>query len=63
MFQIIEAGALPGFVKMLQSESIEEQHAAARVLWTLSFDKTARERIKEEKDCLKTLEVLQVTNK
>ena len=59
LLQIVNANALPQFVTMLKSTDQQEQKAAAKAIWTLSFDKDARERIKEEPDCVETLEELQ----
>ena len=43
---------------MLNYKDTGEQQAAARTLWTLAFDKDAKERIKEEEGCVEALEKL-----
>ncbi|KAK3578384.1 hypothetical protein CHS0354_025478 [Potamilus streckersoni] len=54
--KIIEEGALPLFIKMLQTDDVHEQSACARCIWTLSFDKDARKKIVEFPELVQTLE-------
>ncbi|XP_069101949.1 uncharacterized protein [Argopecten irradians] len=56
--KIIDAGALPIFMKMLTGESDEEKAATARALWTLSFDKEVCQKIVEYPDLMTTLDKL-----
>ncbi|CAH1783289.1 unnamed protein product [Owenia fusiformis] len=55
---IVECGAIKEFVLMLKSNDTEEQHWAARSLWTLAFDKDVRGEIKATDGCIETLEIL-----
>ena len=55
----MKAGALPLFVSMLKYHDTEEQICAATALWTLSFDTTSRDLIKEEPGCIEALQNLQ----
>ena len=57
-FQIVDEGALPLFVQMLQRKKAEEHAASAQCLWTLSFDKDVRQKILDEPGCVDTLETL-----
>ena len=59
MFQIVEAGALPLFVLMLNCDEIDEQICAATALWNLSFERTSRDRIQKEPGCIEALQNLQ----
>lgn len=62
--KIIEEGALPLFLKMLQHDDVREQSSAARIIWTLSFDKDVRQKIHEFPELVPTLEKLtESTNK
>ncbi|XP_033724963.1 uncharacterized protein LOC117314961 isoform X1 [Pecten maximus] len=56
--KIVEAGALPIFMKMLKSESVEEHAVTARALWTLSFDKDVCQQIVEYPDMMTSIEKL-----
>ena len=63
-FQIIEEGALALFLKMLQHDDVREQSSAARIIWTLSFDKDVRQKINDFPELVPTLEKLtESTNK
>ena len=63
-FQIIEEGALPLFLKMLQHDDVREQSSAARIIWTLSFDKDVRQKIKDFPELVPIIEKLtESTNK
>ena len=55
----MEAEALPLFIKMMNDDDLEEQAAATKAIWTLAFDKSARERIRAEDGCVAALEALQ----
>ncbi|XP_060073449.1 uncharacterized protein LOC132553238 [Ylistrum balloti] len=56
--KIIEAGALPIFMKMLKSDSDEEHVVTARAIWTLSFDKDVCQQIVDHPDMMTSLEKL-----
>lgn len=57
--QVVEVGALPLLVEMLKYEkNVEEQMAAARTIWVLSFDKEVAQNIKDEPEMMETLEAL-----
>ena len=56
--QIVEAGALPIFVRMMQYTDVDEQCSAARALWSMSFDQEVKQKIVEEPQCVETLEKL-----
>ena len=56
--QIVEAGALPHLVKMLQSKKEDKQYTAARVLWTLCFDDDVKKQIEAEEGCVEALQEL-----
>lgn len=43
---------------MLQNEDVREQGSAARVIWTLAFDKNVRQKILENTEVISTLEKL-----
>ena len=55
----MDAGALALFTHMMTSTDTEEQMAATKAIWTLSFDSKARTKIKEEPKCVEALESLQ----
>lgn len=62
--KIVEEGALPLFLKMLQHDDVREQSSAARIIWTLSFDKDVRQKIKDFPELVPILEKLtESTNK
>lgn len=62
--RIVEEGAIPLFLLMLQHEDVREQSSAARIVWTLSFDKDVRQKLIESKDLISALEKLtESTNK
>ena len=64
VFQIVDEGALPLFLKMLQHDDVREQSSAARIIWTLSFDKDVRQKIKDFPELVPILEKLtESTNK
>lgn len=54
----MEEGALPLFLKMLQHDDVREQGAAARVVWTLAFDKDVRVKVLENTELISMLEKL-----
>lgn len=56
--QIVDGGALPLFVKMMEHNIEEEQYAASRTTWTLAFDKNVREKIISEPGCMESLDKL-----
>lgn len=49
--QIVEKGALPHFVHMLETGDEDEKTAVCQCLWTLSFDKEVRQMIIDEAGC------------
>lgn len=62
--RIVEEGAVPLFLLMLQHEDVREQSSAGRIIWTLSFDKEVRHKLIENTDLISTLEKLtESTNK
>ena len=64
VFQIVDEGALPLFLKMLQHDDVREQSSSARIIWTLSFDKDVRQKIKDFPELVPILEKLtESTNK
>jgi len=64
MFQIIEENSIPLFLKMLQQDNVREQSSAARVIWTLAFDKDVRPKILENVEIMAALQKLsESTNK
>lgn len=56
--QVVEAGALPVFLRMLQHDDPKEQSSTAHCIWTLSFDKTVRQKIIEHEGLVAALENL-----
>ena len=56
--QVLESGALPVFLRMLQHDDPKEHASTAACLWTLSFDKAVRTRIKEHEGLLAALETV-----
>ena len=46
------------FVRMLQHDDVREQGSAARVIWTLAFDKDVRVKLLEHTELITTLEKL-----
>eukprot|EP00057_Strongylocentrotus_purpuratus_P003753 XP_003727285.1 PREDICTED: uncharacterized protein LOC100890026 [Strongylocentrotus purpuratus] len=56
--KILKAGGLPLLVKMLEDKSADTQEAAANTIWNLAFSEDGRQKIAENKDCLKLLESL-----
>ncbi|XP_052786989.1 uncharacterized protein LOC128222153 isoform X2 [Mya arenaria] len=62
--KIIEENALPSFLKMLQHEDVREQSSAARVIWTLAFDKDVRKQFLNNEELMTILQKLtESTNK
>ncbi|KAK7481464.1 hypothetical protein BaRGS_00027315, partial [Batillaria attramentaria] len=57
--KVVEAGALPVFLKMLQHDDPKEQATTATCIWTLAFDKTARQKIIECEGLVPALEALE----
>ncbi|GAB1603875.1 uncharacterized protein LOC106868605 isoform X1 [Argonauta hians] len=53
--KIMDGGVLPMLSRMLQHDEVREQCSAARILWTLLFDETVRERMVNEEQELVTL--------
>ena len=51
----MEAGALEHLVVMLQAKDDKKQFAAARLLWTLSFDAQVKQQIIDQPDCVDAL--------
>ena len=58
MFQIIEEGAIPLFMKMLLHDDPREHSVTARCIWTLSFDKGVRQKLIDYESLVPTLEKL-----
>lgn len=59
VLQIVEGGILPLLIRMLQYDDVREQSSAARILWTLLFDETVREKfVKDEQELATLLENL-----
>lgn len=59
ILQIVEGGILPLLIRMLQYDDVREQSSAARILWTLLFDETVREKfVKDEQELATLLENL-----
>lgn len=57
--KIVEGGILPLLIRMLQYDDVREQSSAARILWTLLFDETVREKfVKDEQELATLLENL-----
>ena len=56
--QIVQEGCLPLLVAMLKYNDVEEQMAAAKTVWMLSFGKDLVNTIKVEADMMDTLEAL-----
>ena len=55
---MIEAEALPVFMKMLQHDDPKEQASTSHCVWTLAFDKTVRQHIKDHEGMIAALETL-----
>lgn len=56
--QIIDAGALPVFLKILNDNHPEDQVITARAIWSLSFDDGVCQQIKEFPNMKQKLEDL-----
>ncbi|XP_052267989.1 uncharacterized protein LOC127869450 isoform X1 [Dreissena polymorpha] len=56
--KIIEEDALPQFIKMLKHEDVREQSSAARIVWTLAFDKDVRQKLVENEELMTLLKKL-----
>ena len=60
--QLVDNGALPVLVQMMEYTDEEEQYVAARTVWTLSFDAGVKQRIVEEPGCVVALEKLSISS-
>ncbi|XP_070182482.1 uncharacterized protein [Littorina saxatilis] len=56
--KVVEAGALPVFLKMLQHDDAKEQATTAHCVWTLAFDKGVRQKITDYEGLVPALETL-----
>ena len=51
----MKAGVLVPLIDMMNYKKPAEQHAAARVVWNLAFDESARQEIQQSKECMDAL--------
>ena len=61
LFQIVDKGVIPVAIKMLATEDTSCHSSACRLLWTLSFDKNVREKIKENSELMELLDGLKTS--